>query len=192
MTRSMPPRMTLGCALASSLFIAGCAGPGSQQTAMPQSSPATLSASAQASSGSPEPSTQKPSSSAPVTASPTPSKVRLEQPVDFVRGYLAGLENGDAEKVCGEMTFSHRAQLVADAIENGVIRKGGNCKGMVEQFAKDNQFEPVTSSDAKLKELSNSGGKAAVKVSYDDPMYAPYTLFLIEVAGRWVVSGEKS
>lgn len=49
----------------------------------------------------------------------------------------------------------------------------------------------VDSGDATLKEVSNDGKKAAVKVTYEDPMYSPYTLVLVKVDGEWLVDSER-
>ncbi len=165
-------RATLACAAAMLVLLSGCGDSGDDKaTSEPSSQAAT------------EPSSQ---------AATEPGTEALgDEPVDVVRTYLGALDAGDAATFCGLQTEKYTKSSIADAIEDDTIRKGSNCADMVREFVKANRSDDVDSGDATLKEVSNDGTKAAVKVSYEDPMYSPYTLVLVKVDGQWLLDSER-
>lgn len=91
-----------------------------------------------------------------------------------MRTYLGALGAGDAATFCGLMTDKYTKSAISDAVEHDIIRKGGNCAAdMVWEFVEAAQLDDVDSGDATFKEISNDGTRAAVNVSYEDPMYFP-------------------
>lgn len=132
------------------------------------------------------------SSSAPSSEAATETDTEVGQkPVGVVRTYLDSLDAGDAATFCGLQTDKYTKSSITDAVEADTIRTGSNCADMVREFVKANQFDDVDSGDATLDEVSNDGKKAAVKVTYEDPMYSPYTLMLVKVDGDWLVDSER-
>ncbi len=161
-------RATLACTVAMLALLSGCGDSGDDKASSAASS----------------------ATSSEATTEPGTEAVG-EKPVDAVRSYLGALDAGDAATFCGLMTAKFTKSSVADAVEHDTIRKGSSCADMVREFVKAAQFDDVDSSDATLKEISSDGTKAAVKVTYEDPTYSPYTLVLVKVDGRWLLDSER-